>query len=165
MTKRIPLEAFEFYVGLGPGRSYTATAAHYGVHRRSLVRVAKKHNWQARLRDIETEAQEQAKQRLTESYSAVTERHLKTLRAIQARALQALQKMPLSTGMQAVRALDLAIKGEQIIMRPAQEKQGRGTTLEDLVTRARELEEAGEVPESEDQGDDTGPDAPSNGQA
>jgi len=46
----------------------------------------------------------------------VNARHLQTLRAIQVKALQALQVMPLDSGMDAVRALDTAIRQERVIL-------------------------------------------------
>ena len=41
MTRKIPDDAFEFYVGLGPNRSYEAVAEHYDVNKRSVTRCAK----------------------------------------------------------------------------------------------------------------------------
>ena len=75
-------------------------------------------------------AREKSDAKLVDDIEAVNTRHLKTLRAIQAKALSALQSLPLTSGMNAVRALDLAIKAERGIMQPVE---GRGRTLEDIL--------------------------------
>jgi hypothetical protein len=43
------------------------------------------------------------------------ERHLKMMSLIQRRALEALRSMPLDSAMDAVRALDLAVKSERVV--------------------------------------------------
>ncbi len=45
----------------------------------------------------------------------MNERHLKTLRLIQRKALEALASMPLGTAMEAVRALDISIAKERLV--------------------------------------------------
>ncbi len=37
VTTRIPPEAFDFYVGLGPERSYRQVAGRYGVSKRAIT--------------------------------------------------------------------------------------------------------------------------------
>jgi hypothetical protein len=138
MTRRIPQDAFQQYVAMGPSRSYRAVAEHLGVNKRSVTRHAIKHGWQERLAAIEGQAREKADQEMVESYAVVTQRHLKVLRAIQQRALQALQRAPITTGIQAVRALDLAIKSEQVLLRPEREEQQADPTLSELLTRSWE---------------------------
>ena len=49
MIRKIPEEAFEFYVGLGPHRSYQAIADHYGVTKRAITKVAVRDGWTERL--------------------------------------------------------------------------------------------------------------------
>jgi len=63
----------------------------------------------------------------------VNARHLQTLRAIQVKALQALQVMPLDSGMDAVRALDTAIRQERVILGEPGERSA--VSVEDLVRR------------------------------
>jgi transposase-like protein len=130
---RIPTDAFEVYVSLGPDRSYQAVASKLGVAKRSITRLATRDHWQERLLQIEREAQERVREKLTESMEAINTRHLKMTRAVQAKALAALQALPLNTGMDAVRALDLAIKQERLILGEPNER--TAVSVEDTIKR------------------------------
>ncbi len=55
---RIPPDAFEQYVALGPGRTYLALAKRLGVSKRNLTRKATIEHWQERLAKIESAARE-----------------------------------------------------------------------------------------------------------
>jgi hypothetical protein len=115
MAGRLGPDALQYYLGLGPGRSYQAVAHKFGVSKRAVTALAVKERWQERVAEVEREAQATAVQRAIETLEAMNDRHLKALRVIQAKALQALREMPLSTAMEAVRALDLAIRQERTI--------------------------------------------------
>lgn len=115
MAKKLPPETFSYYVGLGPDRSYQAVAEHFRVSKQAVTKLAVRDNWQQRLEVIERKAQETADQRAVDSLEAMNERHLKTLRVIQSKALETLKTMPLATAMEAVRALDLAIGKERLV--------------------------------------------------
>ena len=56
MTRKIPEDAFELYVSLGPERSYAAVAEQYGVTKRAVVKRAKAEAWSERLAKIEDQA-------------------------------------------------------------------------------------------------------------
>jgi len=112
---RIPEDAFARYVALGPERSYDTLARQLGVTKRTITRLATKENWQERLTKIEAEARNKLDQKLGETLQEINARHLKIVRAIQAKALQTLQSIALNSGMDAVRALDIAIKHERLI--------------------------------------------------
>ena len=56
MSGKLPLEAFEFYVGLGPKRSYQAVADHFGCSKRAVAKHAAKTNWATRLEALITGA-------------------------------------------------------------------------------------------------------------
>ena len=116
MRRRIPADAFAYYQGLGPGRTYAAVAKHFRVSVRGVTKRALKEGWQARLSQIEEQARRKADEKAADSLAAVNDRHLKTLRLIQAKALQALQGMSLGSAIDAVRALDLSIKHERVIL-------------------------------------------------
>ena len=45
--RKIPQDAFTFYVSLGPGRSYQKVAEKYGVTKRAVVNVGTREKWQA----------------------------------------------------------------------------------------------------------------------
>ena len=115
MNKRIPEGAFDFYVGLGENRSYEAVARHFGVSKRAITSLAARAEWPLRLEQIEREAREKSAKRLVETLDEMNERHLRIVKVVQGRALEALKAMPLDTAMDAVRAIDISIKQERLI--------------------------------------------------
>ena len=58
MSGKIPSDAFEYYVSLGPGRSYRSVAEHYEVTKRAVTKHAAREGWAERLDKIEQEARE-----------------------------------------------------------------------------------------------------------
>ncbi len=116
MTRRIPSDAFEYYAGLGPGRSYRAVADKFGVTKRAVTKFASRDGWRERLDRIEQDVREKSDQKLVDVLGETRDRHLKTVRFMQARALTALKQYPLSSGMEAMRAAELAIKLERLIV-------------------------------------------------
>jgi len=133
MSARIPPEAFEYYAGLGPSRSYKAVAERFGVSKRAVVEYARVDQWQERLAALEAKAKENSEQRILESLEAMNERHLKSLRVVQGKALEALKGMSLTTAMDAIRALDLAIKRERTIRGEPGDR--TAISVEDVVRR------------------------------
>ncbi len=115
MKRRIPLDAFEFYVGLGAGRSYQAVAAKFKVSKTAVVKLAEREHWQQRLQKVERDAHDRSEKRAVESLEAMNARHLKTLQVIQGKALEALRVMSIDSAIDAVRALDLSIRQERLI--------------------------------------------------
>jgi len=116
VTSRIPAaKAFEFYVGLGADRSYQRVADEFGVSKRAVTKLASRERWQQRVLDVERQAREGAEKRALESLEGMNLRHLKSLKIVQGKALEALRSMPLTTAMEAVRALDMAIRQERLI--------------------------------------------------
>jgi hypothetical protein len=116
MANKIPPEAFDFYVSLGHQRTYQQVADKYGVTRRGVQKVADRDNWGERLDAIEREVQERAEKALVESVAEVRARHLKMLKGISGRAVKAIAEHPLETGMEGIRAAEIAIKLERIIV-------------------------------------------------
>lgn len=116
MARRLPDDAFGFYVGLGSARSYAAVADRYGVAKKTVTRAAVAQRWQERLADAEAKARENTQKRIVETLEDVNDRHLKMLRAVQTRALEALRTMPLRTAADAVRALHDSIKTERVVI-------------------------------------------------
>jgi len=115
MSKKIPSDAFEYYVALGTDRSYQSVADHYGVSKRGVAKRALADHWADRLEAIEQKVRDKCDEKLAETLEQMKARHLKTLRAIQGRALSALKQFPLTSGMEAVRASEVAIKLERLI--------------------------------------------------
>ena len=127
---KIPADAFSTYLALGEERSYQALADKFGVSKRSITKRATKEGWQERILSIERRARERAEADYAESLHDTNSRHLRTLRAIQGKALQALGSLPLSSGMDAVRALDLSIKQERLILGQPNERSAVSGKLE-----------------------------------
>ena len=134
MKRKIPYDAFEQYVALGPGRSYEALRKQFGVNKRSIVKVATKDKWQERLAAIERQAQVKMDARAAETLEAMKARHLKTLSAVLGRALEALKSMPLDSSMDAIRAIDMVLKQERLI-RGADSEDAAGRTIEEVTRR------------------------------
>ena len=133
---KIPPDAFDFYVALGSDRSYQRVAEHYGVSKRGVAKHAARENWPSRLDRIEREVRERSDEKLVESLEKMRTRHLATVRAIQSRALAGIKEHPLASGMDAVRAAELAIKLERLI---AGESTAHAHTTVEEVTR-REID-------------------------
>lgn len=115
MNKIIPQEAFSFYWSLGPERSHHVVAEHLGVSKRAVSKLATRENWRERIMKIDQEANDRMDEKLTESLEEMNERHLKMIKIVQRKALEALKSMPLTTANEAVRALDMAVKQERLI--------------------------------------------------
>ena len=133
MTRKIPPEAFEYYVGLGQDRSYRTVAEHYSVTTRAIAKCAARENWVERLEKIEAEGRSSADAKLAskvekrqeerlDASGEMEDRHLKTVKAMHARALTALKQYPLNSGMEAMRAAEMCIKLERLIMGEASER-------------------------------------------
>ncbi|MCB9492247.1 MAG: hypothetical protein H6674_09315 [Dehalococcoidia bacterium] len=133
MTRKLPDDAFTFYVGLGPGRSYAAVADRFGVNKKTVTRTALAQRWRERLAEVEAKAREGTHRRLVESLEEVNERHLRMLRAVQQRALEALRSMPLKTAIDAVRSLHDAIKNERLVLGEPNDR--TAINVEDLIKR------------------------------
>lgn len=133
MNRKLPHDAFAYYVGLGPDRSYQAVANHFSVDKKTVTRRAAVEDWQGRLAKVEAEARSRTEEHLIENLESVNRRHLQTLRVIQGKALDALKRLPLSSAMDAVRSLDLAIKQERVIRGEPSER--TAVSIEDTIKR------------------------------
>jgi hypothetical protein len=141
----LPDDAFGRYVAMGVGRTYEGLARLLGVSKRTVVRRAIAERWQERLAQVEEEAQRKTIERAAEDLAGIDERHLRTTRAIQARALDALKNMPINSGMSAVRALDVSVKLERAILGRGKEAGTHGggwAQIVDDVSRAAQDREA-----------------------
>ncbi len=133
MAMKLPKDAFEFYVGLGADRSYQAIADHFGVTKRAVTNRARQEDWQKRVAEIEAKARQGAERRLVETLEQMNSRHIKSLRIIQARALEALRNMPLESAMEAVRALDIGIRQERLVRGEPSER--TAINVEEIIRR------------------------------
>jgi len=115
VKRKIPPEAFAFYLALGVGRSYAAVAERYSVSKRAVQTRAEQEGWQARIAEEEQKARASAEKQAAESIETVNEKHLKVLRFIQGRAIEALKSMPIENAMDAVKAYALSLDKERMI--------------------------------------------------
>ena len=152
MTRKIPSDAFDNYVSMGEGRSYEKVAKKYGVSKRAITDCAKREKWAERLENIEKESRQMSDKKLAEAMQEMRERHLRTIRAMNVRALEAMKQYPLATGMEAMKAAEMAIKLERLI---AGEPTERTANMEEIVRREYERwmtgddEDGDEKPEKE----------------
>ncbi len=92
--RKIPANAFEYYRDLGPTRSYRRVAEHYGVSKRAVTKRAVAECWQRRLREPVDRARE------------MNERHLRAIRLLKQKALDALRRLPMDEVLAEARRLD-----------------------------------------------------------
>lgn len=144
---------------LGTNRSYQALAQVLGVTKRAVTKCAAREKWSERLTKIEQSARERSDLRLTETMEQMRDRHMATLKAMHARALSALVQYPLTNGMDAMRAAEMAIKLERLVAGESPETGAR--EVEAIIRREHErwlveeepvVEVAAEEPVSADAG-------------
>lgn len=136
MSGKLPNDAFEFYFSLGPSRSYQGVANRFGVTKRAVTKHAAQERWQERLAKLEEKARVAAEKKALETLDAMNDRHLKSLRVIQGKSLETLKNLPLSSAMDAVRALDLSIRQERTIRGEPGER--TAVSVEDVIKREYE---------------------------
>jgi len=152
---KIPHDAFMFYFGLGPDRSYQAVADRFGVTKRTVCSVAKKEGWQGKVTELEQKAREATEQEAVESLKAMNTRHLKSIRVIQGKALEALRSKSLTTAWEAARALSLSIKEERLIQGEPTDRSA--IKVEDVIRKEydRWLSSTSDIKTGGDDADDT----------
>jgi len=91
MNKKIPADAYSFYVSLGPGRSYEAVAEKYGATKRGVADHAKRERWPQRIEELERRAREQADEQALESVAEMNLRHIREARFLQSKGLEGLK--------------------------------------------------------------------------
>lgn len=115
MNRKLPADAFNFYLGLGATRSYEAVAKQYRVSKRSVTSLAVKEHWQQRIAEAERKARERSDEKAVETLEEMNDRHLSTMKFVQKKALETLRTMPIASAMDAVRALTLGVDRERLI--------------------------------------------------
>lgn len=134
---KIPENAFETYVALGPGRSYQVLADKFGVDKRSVVRHAAKENWAERLQEILQKARAETDRKLAQDLQAVRERQLMEARALRGIALKAMKDLAPEKALKAVAtALSVAWKHELLLLGEPTDRQAN--TLEEITKRELE---------------------------
>lgn len=143
---KLPHDAIEFYYALGPGRGYAAVAEHFGVSKTAVANRAKKENWPGVIAEREKSLQTKVAEKTDAALDDVAERHLKLVRFVQRKALEKLRSLPMGTTAEAVRALDVAIKHERMILGVGESMDQSAADVAEIVKRESErwLEVAGE---------------------
>jgi hypothetical protein len=139
--KKLPDDAFAFYLSQGLGRSHQAVADHYGVDKKTVTNRAVKEGWKQKIEDHEREQRLVQEKKAAESLEAMNDRHLKVIGYIQARGIEALKAMPIESAIDAVRAISLAIEKERLIRGEPTER-----TAMDIEKKIREEHERWLVP-------------------
>lgn len=112
---KLPSDAFGFYVGLGDDRSFEKVGKHFGVSKRAVTKKAKKERWTEQLEEMEALARKKARDQMQESLDERTSRHWKLARGAMSRAAQGMHDYPITNGMDAIKAAEIAIKLERLL--------------------------------------------------
>jgi hypothetical protein len=115
-TKKLPLDAFDHYYALGPSRTLAAVAAHFQVAAKTVQRRAQADQWAARVQDRDRQVRAASDKKAVETLADVNERHLKFARAIQRKAIEGMTRLNLDTAMDCIRALDIGLKQERLVL-------------------------------------------------
>jgi hypothetical protein len=135
MNKKIPHDAFSFYVSLGPSRSYDAVAEKYGASKRGVADHAKRERWQQRIEQVESRARESADSKAQESIEEMNARHLRESKFLQSKAIEGLKSGRLELVASCGKAMTSAIQLERLIRGQATE---RTENVEQIVKREYE---------------------------
>lgn len=156
-------ELFQAYVEMGDSRSYQRLAERFHVAKHTIVKIAVKNEWMARLRLIEAEARRDADKKLVDARKEAHERHLKYAKLIQGRAVQGLQAHQFDNARDSAKALVEGVKLERTTLGEPSESQA--VTVQALTRREVEsfvtgslfpdedMEAEAEVREDEDDDD------------
>ena len=157
MSKKIPDDAFDYYVALGAARSYQAVADRYGVTKRAVVKHAARERWTQRLGEVQESARVQSDKDLAQEVVEMRDRHKRMLKAMAVRALSGLKDLPLRNGMEAIRAAELVIRMERIVFGEEDERGEESIeeiTKREIQTLLRPVDDEVDPTEDEDEPDE-----------
>lgn len=124
LPRKIPPEAFEDYMSLGLGRSYTILAKKYGVTKRAITYRAAEEHWQERIDRIEEEVRREAERKLIDELSELRATHIRTLRLLTVRAIEALKEHKLTSAMEGAKVAEIAIRLERMMLGETTDERG-----------------------------------------
>jgi len=131
---KIPENAFETYVAMGPERSYQALADKLKVDKRSVVRHAAKEKWTERMAKIQEATRAATDRKLVADLRAVRERQLMEARALRGSALKAMKDLPPEKALKvAASALSIAWRQELLVLGEPTDRQA--STIEEITRR------------------------------
>ena len=114
--RKIPQDALAFYVSLGAERSYQKVAKEYGATKRAVVSVATRERWQEQVEELERTAREDAREKMKSTIEATYEQHMKALRLVFGKGVEALKGMAIDTPADAMKAIQLAIREMRVAL-------------------------------------------------
>jgi hypothetical protein len=114
-TRKLPPDAYSYYLSLGVGRSHTQVAEHYGVIKGTVTERSVKEGWQEKIKVAEQAAQAAAEKKAQESINEMNDRHLKTAQLVQRKGLEDMRSRPFATSGDAARAIFMGMEKERLI--------------------------------------------------
>ncbi len=135
-TRKIPQDAFAYYMSLGPGRSYQKVAEHYGVTKRAIVNAAKRDRWQEQLEELEHTARDDAREKMKSTIEATYEQHMKALRLVFGKGVEALKNMAIDKPADAIKAIQIAIREQRVALGEPTDR--TALSVEDTIRREYE---------------------------
>jgi len=132
-NRKIPHDAFDFYFSLGPGRSYGPVAERYGVTKRAVTKLAARERWQERLERVEAEARASSDKKKAETLGAEKDHHLRALRLVLGKGIEALGRMAIDSPMDAVRAIAVAVR--EIRVELGEPSDRTAVSVEEIIRR------------------------------
>jgi transcriptional regulator with XRE-family HTH domain len=156
---KVPENAFETYVAMGPERSYQALAEKLGVDKRTIVRLATKERWMERLAKIQEDARAATDKNLVIQLQEVRERQLEEARALRGLAVRAMRDLPTDKALKAAAAaFSIAWKQELLILGEPTDR--HASTIEEVTKREiQTLLKRDDEPDSWDEMDELEDDA------
>ena len=125
-------------------------AARYGVTKRAVTSLAKQENWQVRLAEVEQKAQSRLEEKRVDAVEAAHEQHLKALRLVLGKGIEALRDTPIDSARDAIRAIGLAVR--EIRVELGEPSDRTAISVEDTIRREYErwmvVEDDGEAKRS-----------------
>ena len=82
-AKKLPEDAFGYYLSLGSERSYEQVALNFGVTKRTVCRTAQREDWQGRLDALIEEAKTQMEEEAGDVFVTQQRAHLQRMIALQ----------------------------------------------------------------------------------
>ncbi len=113
MKKRIPPDAYAFYLSLGVSRSYSAVAEKYGVSKRAVAFCAEREGWQKKLAADEGKVREKAERAAAENIQTLRDQDLKVIRFGKGRCVETLKTLPIESATDAIKTYMLLVKAER----------------------------------------------------
>jgi len=114
MERKLPPDAYSYYLSLGTKRSYQAVADHFEVSKQTVTKRAVRENWQDRIAELERDSHARAEKKYSDTLDEMNDRHIKMYTAVLGKAIETLRAMPITTAWQAIRAIDMFTKNERM---------------------------------------------------